>query len=245
MYACGHDPAFYLDFAEGKKIAYAVSLGREIIPEDNLDTVRKFVGNFSAISVRENSSVEQLEKLYNNKIAYVCDPVLLNPVSAYDPIKVKRMIHEPYILVYIAQGIEPEVLNNWINKVNMDKKRAVVFIGSYRQKCRSDYHIRETSPGEFLSLIYYSDYILSNSFHATMFSLMYNKQFATIIPSENGARMRSILSDVGLENHAVTPMDILPEDISTEQYVNVQKALDKFRSNSQKWLMSVLSVNTK
>lgn len=243
MYACGRDPAFYLDFANGKKVAYAVSMGRENIPKDNLSTVQKYIGTFSAVSVRERSSIEQLERLYGNEIAYVCDPVLLNPTGVYDAIKADRMIKEPYILVYVAQNIEPSVLNNWACKASEGAKKAVVFIGAYRQKCRCDYHIREFSPGEFLSLIYYSDYIISNSFHATMFSLMYNKQFATITPTENGARMRSVLSDVGLSEHAVVPGDRLPDNISEEEYANVQNALDKFRSDSQKWLMNALADN--
>lgn len=243
MYACGRDPAFYLDFANGKKIAYAISMGREKVPSDNLNTVQKYIGGFSAISVRERSSVRQLEKLYGDEIAYVCDPVLLNSAEAYDVIRADRMIKEPYILVYVAQDIQPSVLNNWISKANGETKKAVVFIGSYRQKCACDYHIREFSPGEFLSLIYYSDYIISNSFHATMFSLMYNKQFATITPPENGARMRSILSDVGLEDHAVIPGDSLPGNISDEQYADVQVMLDKFRTHSQKWLMNALADN--
>lgn len=243
MYSCGRDPAFYLDFADGKKIAYAISLGREIIPKDNLDMVQKYIGDFSAVSVRESSSVGQLEKLYNMEITYVCDPVLLNPASAYDVVRADKMIKESYILVYVAQNIEPSVLNNWISKVNEGKKKAVVFIGAYRKKCECDYHIREVSPGEFLSLIYYADYVISNSFHATMFSLMYNKQFATITPPENGARMKSILSDIGLEDHAVTPGNSLPVDISAEQFANVQNVLDKFRLVSQKWLMNALTNN--
>lgn len=76
-----------------------------------------------------------------------------------------------------------------------------------------------------------------------MFSLIYNKQFATITPTENGARMRSILSDVGLGNHAVIPGDSLPDNISEEDYADVQSALDKFRSDSQKWLMNALADN--
>lgn len=74
-----------------------------------------------------------------------------------------------------------------------------------------------------------------------MFSLIYNKQFATIAPPKNGARMRSILSDVGLDNHAVSLGDSLPNDISKEKYADMQNVLDKFRLDSQKWLMDVLA----
>ena len=80
--------------------------------------VQKYIRAFSAVSVRERSSVEQLGKLYDNEIAYVCDPVLLNPAEDYDAVRADRMIKEPYILVYVAQDIEPSVLNNWINKAN-------------------------------------------------------------------------------------------------------------------------------
>lgn len=243
MFPCGYDPAFYLDFVKGRKITYAVSLGREKIPKDNLDIIQRHIADFSAVSVREVSSVKQIENLYGKEVAYVCDPVLLNPPSAYDSIKAERMIREPYILVYIAQEIDLAVLNQWIGKVNPTDSKAIVFIGSYRQKCQCDYHIRDFSPGDFLSLIYYADYVISNSFHATLFSLLYQKQFTTIVPSENGARIRSILSDMGLKHHAVTFEDALPNDISTESYTDVRNVLEQFRLASQKWLKNALLLN--
>ena len=79
MYGCGNDPAFYLKFVKhGKKISYAMSLGRAIIPNDNLSIVKKYVKNYSWISLREKSYMKQLQEIFpKTPMSYVCDPVLL------------------------------------------------------------------------------------------------------------------------------------------------------------------------
>ena len=104
MYKCGQDPAFYLNFVNANKIAYAVSFGREIIPNDNIDIMNKNTSGFKWVSVRENTSVDQIKESFKGiDVDYVCDPVLLNESSVYDSIKNKRVIEDKYILIYMAQ----------------------------------------------------------------------------------------------------------------------------------------------
>ncbi len=241
MFACGRDPAFYLDFAQGRKLGYAVSMGRERIPEDNLDMIRKYAGEFEGLSVREKTSVKEVEKAYGKHVEYVCDPVLLHSVEIYDQIRCKRIFSEPYILVYVAQKVEPQMLDRWVKRVNSEGKLMVVFIGAYRQMCRCDYHIRDISPSEFVSLISYADYVVSNSFHATLFSLLYHRQFVTIVPEENGKRMESILVEVGLKNHAVTVLDAVPERITEQNYVQIDNKLREFSRKSGAWLLATFN----
>lgn len=242
MYPCGRDPAFYLDFAKGKKVGYAISMGRETIPPDNLARVHRCAADFAALSVRERSSVNELKEVFPGPIEYVCDPVLLNPPHTYDSLRADRLCRQPYILVYVAQKISPGTLNHWIETINQDKERKVVFIGSFRPKCRCDIHIRDIAPGEFLSLIYYADYVISNSFHATLFSLLYHRQFATIMPPKNSARMKSILQDVGLGDHCVQDGSQVPPNISQQQFQSVDAKVQAFREHSANWLLNALGI---
>lgn len=242
MYQCGQDPAFYLKFVNGaKKIAYAVSLGREKIPQDNLELVKKYASNFKWVSVREKTSVPQIKSLFSQiEIDYVCDPVLLNEAKDYDDIKGKRIIKEDYILVYMAQIPDSEYMNKIIRKVQSKFDGKVVLIGSYRNRCKCDYQIRDVAPPEFLSLIYNANYIISNSFHATMFSLIYNKQFLSVLPQENGARIQEILKYCKIENHAIKMFDEIKNVPVINNYTNVNNKLNEFRKFSQKKLLSNL-----
>ena len=172
----------------------------------------------------------------DTKIDYVCDPVLLNDSKRYDLIKNKRIIAEDYVLVYMAQIPNTEKMNEIIKKVKETFDIKVVLIGSYRNRCDSDIHMRDVDPGDFLSLIYYASYIISNSFHATMFSLIYEKEFLSILPDKNGARIKEILDKVGLaSNYMNIDDDIEIPRIENYDLVNIE--LNKFRDFSRNKLL--------
>ena len=240
MYPCGNDPAYYLDFANGKKITYAVSMGRETIPEDNLDLINKYTrDDFKWISVREKSAINQIKSNFSCDIDYVCDPVLLNDVNDYIDIESERLIKEPYIFVYVAQNIEESVLQKLVSDAQKKFNAKVVFSGTYKKRCKCDYHIREASPSDFLSLIHHASCIISNSFHATMFSLIYKKQFFALLPEKNGERISSILQLVELEKNAIKDLNNIELNIiSDEKFNSVYGKLDTFKKDSQKKLIS-------
>lgn len=247
MYQCGKDPAFYLDFVKGNKIAYAVSLGRKFVPDENLNLLRKYVKDFEWISVREKSSVIQIEKLgFSRKhIQYVCDPVLLNSVDSYNKLRCDRLISERYIVVYLAQDVDIELLEKCVQVIQDRINAKVVFVGSYRCKCTSDYHLRDMAPGEFLSLIYYADYIISNSFHATLFSIVYKKQFITVLPPGNSVRIEDILMAVGLEQRIITSLNITDlQDIERSEYSKVEEKIELMRKSSTEQLLLHLRFDT-
>lgn len=242
-YKCGQDPAFYLNFSDDiRKVAYAVSLGKEIIPADNLKILSDNCNNYKWVSVREKSSVEQIKDIFSNiSVDHVCDPVLLNPASDYDKIKKNDLINCKYILVYMAQIPDTQYMNNIIKLLKKKYDVKVVLIGSYRNRCNSDIHIRNIDPGDFLSLIYNAEFIISNSFHATMFSLIYEKQFISILPDKNGARIKEILDKVNLKNNYINANEVINNIPYIDNYEKVRKELNKFRDYSRSRLIENLS----
>ncbi len=238
-YACGNDEAFYLAFVNSekvKKISYAVSIGKCNINENDLKLVKEYGNNFQWISLREKVNVGDVEKVVNKvPVVHVCDPVLLNDAKEYDKIKKFRIIEEKYILVYVAQAINKLELNRIVKEIAEENGLKIVFIGTYRSKCDCDFHIKDMDPGDFLSLIYNAEYVISNSFHATMFSLIYNKQFIAILPKENGNRISEILELTNLENHAFGKFDKIPY-ITSEEYIEINKKLKIFKEESKKTL---------
>ncbi len=240
MYLCGKDPAYYLSFVQGKKIAYAVSVGRHVIPDNNKEMIRENVVDFTWISMRELSSVSQIKEIVNCPVDYTCDPVLLNDEEDYDVIKEERVVNGPYILVYLAQNIDKDNLNQIIGESCKHYKGKVVLVGGYLTRCNCDIHLRDVSPGEFLSLIYYADYIISNSFHATAFSLLYSKQFVTIPPKENGERIISLLHLVKLDKQCIEDGHFTFHTITDSKYETVKEILHRFSEASQKKLLHAI-----
>lgn len=239
MYLCGQDPAFYLKFTEGAKIAYGVSMGRDIVPEKNRKMVLEKTYDFKWISFREHASVQQFENQTGCLVDCVCDPVLLNDITEYDDVKAPPLISEPYILVYIAQHVDRKVIDRLIESVKILFNGKVVFIGAYRNKCICDMQLRDIAPDEFLSLIENAQYVISNSFHATLFSLMYKKQFMTIVPQENGERIKMILDLAGIPQNAVSDMGTI-QLISPAEYDRVEERLKVFSIKSQQLLIDNL-----
>lgn len=242
-YACGNDPAFYLGFINNentKKISYAVSIGKGNVNANDLKLVKEYGNDFKWISLREKINVGDVEKVVNKvPVVHVCDPVLLNDAKEYDKIKKFRIIEDKYILVYVAQAIDKLELNRIVKEIAKKDGLKIVFIGTYRSKCDCDFHIKDMDPGDFLSLIYNAEYIISNSFHATMFSLIYNKQFIVILPKENGNRISEILELTNLEDHVLGRFVNIPY-ISTKQWVSVNEKLLDFRLKSQEFIIKNL-----
>ena len=80
----------------------------------------------------------------------------------------------------------------------------VVHVCGFRKKCECDYFFKDTGPKDLLNLIYYSDFIVSASFHATIFSVLFNKQFCTLLPEAGtNTRIEDALSYFGLSDRII------------------------------------------
>ena len=199
---CGKDEAFYLSFVKrGKKISYSTSVGKKNIDQDNLNRLKKMLSDFSALSVREKSTAEQLSSVLNRNVSWVCDPVLLLPASSYlQFISAKRLINKKYAVVYLLGSSE-----NLDKVVDYYKSKGlfVVLAGGFTRRCNCDLHIKDVGPEDFLNLIYYAEVVVSSSFHATAFCHIFHKKFITFLPKSNGERISSLLECSKLEHHSV------------------------------------------
>lgn len=238
-YACGRDKAFYLKFADnGKKISYAMSLGKSEVPQEEVNWILSNIQDFNWISVRENSSKVLLESKGISNIAYVCDPVLLLNQDIYKKMQKPVIRDKKYIFIYLVE--KSEVLENVIRYLKKLYNYEIVFFGSYRSKCTCDVHMRDISPGEFLDLIANAQIVLSGSFHATVFSHIYHKRFVTILPANNQARIKQFLQVTGLERCIINQSSDIENAFADINYDNVGATLNKFIESSKDQLLNSL-----
>lgn len=205
-----------------KKIAYAVSLNSGNLEDaENVEEIRKRIKEFDQLAVREVSGKDKLENFLHHKdiVSVVLDPTLLHEKEFYQKISTSRFIVEPYIFFYSVNYTPYAIKAAEI----LSERTGLPVYTLY--SCRSVFCIRNLGgkikiwkknigPKDFLSLIQYADHVVTNSFHGTAFSLIFQKNFYAIGKSSTeekvviDERICNILGILGIQKRFLTYEDI-------------------------------------
>ena len=237
---CGRDDAYKLTFAKnGKKIAYGTSMGRDNFTEQELKSIGDKVNDFSDIMLREKVTVPMLEKYVDTNVSHVIDPVALLDVEEYKKIVKKPKIDKPYAVMYLADS--SDVLDGAIEKLSKELGLEIVHICGFKKKCYCDKFEKDLGPEEILGYILHADFVLSASFHATMFSIMFEKQFATLLPgTKTNARIEDVLKNFGLEQRIMRSVQDLDRIKDKVNYDGVREPLEELKKVSIEKLLNAL-----
>lgn len=199
LFPNGKDPAFYLDFVhDGKKISYAASFAVQEIPQEMLDAVRDRLSSFDAVSVREKSGAAILERMGIPGVQ-VCDPVFLLPQNAWNELIGDTSSVKISLFVYDFDN--SSLIADLAGQIAQEKHIPVL---SYFSRSYAD-RVEESGPVQFLRNIAGSAVVLSNSFHATAFSLILHKEFYVVGRKEAiNSRMVDLLEELGLSDRYLT-----------------------------------------
>lgn len=239
----------YLDFAEDwniKRIAYAPSFGVDNWEYNELQTehCKKLLEKFDAVSVREKSGVELCRKYLYHDALWVLDPTML--LQADDYIKLfdsigKTERKEEIIFNYVLDPTEEtESLTRWLASALGLK---VIRANSRAEDSTAPLEERIQPPVEqWLKDLANAKFVITDSFHACVFSILFKKQFLVVANSYRGvARIDSLLGYLGLKNRIVrdAPMVNMLVDID---YDVVYKKLDAMRERSMDFLENALNL---
>lgn len=238
---CGNDEAYKLVFTNSrKKIAYGTSMGRDNYSDEELIKLATSVKEFQFIMLREQSTVDLFRKYTTNQVNHVIDPVGLLDIKEFKTIALRPKIDKPYAVMYLADS--GELLDQAIEILSKKMGLKIVHICGFKKKCYCDYFIKDAGPEEILGYILHADFVLSASFHATMFSLMFEKQFATLLPGEHtNARITDLLDYVGFENRVIHCEKELKQLENKIDYAHANQLIKDFRKESRKALLSTLA----
>ncbi len=222
--------AYFLEFAgeNTKRIAYAVSFGSEMLSREYKACVSTEFNRFIAISTREISGKKICHEL-GKDVCMVCDPTLLLPKAEY--IKLIKKINTSQVFTYILhQHVESEKIAEYILK----------------QKNCEKISTQQDGLIEWISRIYYSELVVTNSFHGVMLSLILNKPFVAILIKDSGMndRIKTILSGVGLEERIVMECDTKRiDDILNKKidWLVINHQLDNIRNSGINFLEKSLN----
>lgn len=178
-----YNDAYNLSFVDKNKprIAYAVSLGTAKLSDEYLRQLAQHADELTAVTVREYRSKEKLGELMKNPVTISLDPTMLLDKDEWDKYIPARNKDEDYVFCYFLEKSREK--NSFAKKFAKDLGLNLYQIPQVDFKCEfvdtilSGKHIYPNTPLEFISIIKNSKYVLTDSFHAVVFSTIYEKQF--------------------------------------------------------------------
>ena len=250
------DPTYYLNFVpyDKNKIAFSASFAIKEINTEHKLKIREYLSQYSYIGIREKTGISILKDLNlpnHIKISNTCDPTLLVDTSTYIALSKKSSINinYKYILVYhLDYAFNPyPALNEVINIIEDKYKLPIIIIGSYKIKYKGIYKTYENlGPYEFLYLFKNAEYIITSSFHGTIFSIIFRQKFNSIIPDTKSkdTRIQDLLNCLGLTESGIHSDTIEPQIKFSNPYTEeVEKNITEYKKHSMSFLLSSLKNN--
>lgn len=213
-----YSPVYFLDFGNEKmkRISYAASFGQEKISKNYRKKIQEHLKKIDKISVREHSGIKIIKELVNKNAEQVIDPVFLISNNEWKNLKnniVENLkLKNGYILLYYMEktSLLFELAENLKNYL---KKPIVVIHPNCGLKTQMEtlksknINLFNIGPQEFISLFVEADCIITNSFHGTAFSIIFDKPFLIGNHSTRNTRLESLLKLIKLEKRFINTND--------------------------------------
>ena len=201
--------AYTLNFGkkEIKRISYAASVGDASLIKEQKDLFKSKLEALDKISVREEDAKIELEKIIDKPIDVVLDPTLLRTKEEWDnELKDIKKENEKYILAYVVEADDEYV--KVVNDLSKKTGLKVIHFGEKNPGYINVYKSAFTEgPLEFVNYIKNAEYVVATSFHATVFSIIFNKKFFIIPHRKTGARVLNLLDKLEIENRVFYSLD--------------------------------------
>lgn len=246
------DWAYFLPFVKdgkGKRIAYAPSMGPR--PEmagfqHHISLIKFLLNKYDAVSVREKSSALWLNHNVGKNYPVMLDPTLLLTFEEWNNKVIhKSLIKGKYIFFYTprCESYTFEYADLLSKKLNIPIVVSLFYPGWKNNKWAIKSNVRlhlNTGPNEFLNLCKNATFIIGQSFHLVVFSIIFQKPFY-IIKGMQDERVVEILSLTGLEDRSINTLDSLN---NVSFHVDFEKAkfhIENTRKICLEWLKSQFS----
>lgn len=238
----------YLSFLNDKnirKISYAPSFGTDswTYSPDKEKLCKELIQTFDAVSVREDSGIELCEKYLNTKAKWVLDPTMLLAKKDYLQLipnsstsKTKKLF--TYVL---DKNDDKNKIIQHVKKINNLQEVELETIEGYGD-IPLEWGTKSTVEN-WIKNFHEADFVVTDSFHGTVFSILFNKPFFSVINFKRGAtRFHSLLNHLGLENRLLGCFsDLTHEKIEKEiNWTEVNRKLEEFKKESLHFLSNSL-----
>lgn len=238
------DRAYYLQFGreDAVRASYAASIGLSQIPEEYEKELMDRIRQIPFRSVRENTAQNILQHHGISSSVHI-DPTILLDKNDYDLLAVLPSVQKPYVLLYLL--IMPDNIKEYLDELRRLYPN-FVFVnipGNTYTKPLGDIQVRDIGPCEFLGLIRNAEAVLTTSFHGTVFSMIYQKQFMSVLPRGTGSRISGLLESLDLEKRIAFEGDDVKRMWDTIDYGKVGERIQILRQTAFNYIDSIVAGN--
>lgn len=244
--------AYLLDFVDDnkRKISYAASVGLDPAhPRMKKDVFEKYIPRFDYLSVREKTHEKFIAQFTDKTVETVLDPTFLLTAKDYDCLieNMENAEEQDFIFFYYLKHDSTTPLAcSFVNMLSRKYNLKIIHFyvempeQTFKNESRSFYF---EGPKDFIWYIKHAKIVVTNSFHGTVFSILYHKPFYTYIVKSMQARVLDLLGGLGLENRLVRGHKPLQEVDFEIEYDRVDALLEKKRSASLAFLKRAVGVD--
>lgn len=231
-----------------KKIAYATSFGIGSIPAKYSKIYSHYLKRINYLSARETSGQNIIKKLAGRDVQLVNDPALLLDADGWNEVISNRpLIKEKYVFCYFM-GNNPEQ-RDFVRRLANEKGLKVVALLHLDQYISSDENYVDmapwhVSPADFVNLVKNAECVCTDSFHGTVFSIIYSRPFFTFkrfnkkASLSTNTRITSLLTRLGLMDRLVLDMD--SKQAFDIDWKKIQSGVSQFRKASSEYLLNAI-----
>ncbi len=237
---------YFLTFVRngGKKISYATSIGQENLSDNVFNDYKSWIKEYDFISLREQSAIDLLQPFSEKNIERTIDPTLLIDSSEWHEIAIKPKDID-YVFCYTLHP-NMDLLNYAVKFSESKGMKLIYWVHGFKDDLDLGNNVIGRfviSPEEWIGYIKHASYVITDSFHGSVFSIIFHKEFYTFIPQNNtrGSRIRDLFSMLNLENRLLDDLCIIGET-SEPNYREVDEIIQKERTKSISFLENVLNI---
>lgn len=237
---------YFLTFApQEKRIAYSASFGISELPDEYVESYKYRLSQFEHISVREEAGADIVRDLTGKDVKVLVDPSLMLDKKewlevARDP---QNKPSKPYILTYFLGQVSSDV-KELINNLSKEYDLEIVLLEEGNMDIKDEL-LYTTDPGEFIEYVNSAELILTDSFHGTVFSILFEKPFISFDRKSKiasmSSRMDTLLGKFELEDRKWKDVE-KTRNVFDVNFSHVPPILEYERSKAIKYLKKALGI---
>jgi len=232
-------------------VAYATSFGQSVLPRDSRRLAKVFLNRIRHISVREESGAKLVKEISDRNVPVVCDPTLLLNSEDWEKIQEKQTeLEYEYIFVYFLGN--NKLHRDFVTRLKSETGLRVVCLPHVDEFVKedeicSDMAMYDIDPCQFLNLIKNAKYICTDSFHCSVFSILFKKQFFTFRrfgdknKQSTNNRLDTLFNMTGIVDRLFLGDENISDVLKIKtDYEAVNARLTRIREDSYKYLVAAL-----
>lgn len=242
---CEGDTTFFLDLPlrPEQKIAYAPSFGVSEYSEEEAAKYMPLINDIAHLSVREQAGQELIRRHTGREAQLVLDPTMLLTRADWEQPALPSPYKKPYLFYFTILDEQPG-LDAMVRRIAAQRGLQIVRIGGLKDLLKRGFiNARANGPREFLGLVRDADFVVTTSFHGTVFSILFEKEFLCVLNNnDRNSRLETLAEQTGLWAQLVRDAHQYDyrRDYRSPDYAAVSRRLPELRQHSLDFLKQAL-----